>query len=105
MIEIKLIVSQDFDTCSFSEYSGCYASEVSVVNINDNNRKCKSFRDAKMEKKIKMLIDCKQHHMERHLNLSQHDTSLLKESREENQFKGGIAESFGQLIKSFLEFM
>lgn len=39
MIEIKLIVSQDFDTCSFSEYSGCYSSEVCVVNINDNNRK------------------------------------------------------------------
>ena len=39
MIEIKLIVSHDFDTCSFSEYSGCYTSEVSVVNINDNNRK------------------------------------------------------------------
>lgn len=43
--------------------------------------------------------------MERRLNISQHVASLLKESREDNQFKGGIAESFGQLIKSFLEFM
>lgn len=43
--------------------------------------------------------------MERHLNLSQHDILLLKESREDNQFKGGIAESFGQLIKSLMESM
>ena len=56
-------------------------------------------------KKIKTLIDCKQYHMERHLNLSQHDILLLKESREDNQFKGGIIESFGQLIKSLMESM
>ena len=101
MIEIKLIVSQNFDTSSFSEHSGCYTREVSVVNISENNIKCKNFRAAKMENKT--LIDGKQHHMERHLNLSQHDTLLLKESREDDQFKGGIAESFGQLIKSFVE--
>ena len=53
MVGIKLIVSQNADTSSFNERSRFYTSEISVVDVNDNNRKYKTFSGTKKEKKIK----------------------------------------------------
>ena len=53
MVGIKLIVSQNADTSSFNEHSRFYTSEISVVDMNDNNRKYKTFSGTKKEKKIK----------------------------------------------------
>ena len=62
MVGIKLIVSQNADTSSFNEHSRFYTSEISVVDINDNNRKYKTFSGTKKEKKIKSLNDRKRSH-------------------------------------------
>ena len=59
MIGIKLIVSQNANISSFSEHSRFYTIEISVGDINDNSRKCKTCSGTKKEKKIKKLNDGK----------------------------------------------
>ena len=95
MIGIKLIVSQNANISSFSEHSRFYLSEISVVDINDNNKKYKTCSGTKKEKKIKKLNDGKRSHMNRHLTVSQHEAVLLNESIEGNNLKETLQNLLG----------